>query len=514
MGRLNGTNLGAFRAYFFGFFICLAGFLFGYDTGIVGGILTFPSYMRDFGYTDETTVDSVMVSLQNVGAFFSALAIFPISERYGRKKTIQVSMFIFCIGVIIQVVPSYSLVCFYIGRVVSGVGLGGATTVVPTYSAEMAPKEIRGMVGSGVQWLFALGVMVSYWIDYAVEQTLAGQSKEWQIPVGLQLVPSSILAIGLFTQPESCRWLAKKGRMEEAWKSLTWMRADDGPAVKAEFREIEIGLEEERKATEGLTKKELLQPANRYRFALAFLMFCGQQCTGMTALAYYGPQFFKLIVGGDAGRDLLVTGLFGAEKFVTVGTYILIFSERWDRKPTLWIANILMALCFIIVVIVNHTTESTNAAGDPTSAGIATVFMIFLSNSIYQFSWGPLPWPYTTEIFPSRIREVGSSVAVSSQWLFNFLFSLVTPYMISAWGTYTFIFYAGLDIIMAIMVFFFVKETRGRSLEEMETIFNGRAAFDVEIARHEGQAIEDENVSAVEVQHSGLGTKKSHDSSL
>lgn len=169
-----------------------------------------------------------MVSLQNVGAFLAALAIFPVSDRLGRKKTVQIAMSVFCLGVILQVVPSHSLVCFYIGRVVSGFGLGAGTAVVPTYNAEMAPKEIRGMLGSGVQWLFALGVMISYWIDYAVQQTLPGQSKQWQIPVGLQLVPAAVLALGLFTQPESVRWLAKKDRYEEAWQSLTWMRADDG----------------------------------------------------------------------------------------------------------------------------------------------------------------------------------------------------------------------------------------------------------------------------------------------
>lgn len=172
-----------------------------------------------------------MVSLQNVGAFIAALGIFPISMRFGRKKTIQASMTLFCIGVILQVVPSHSLVCFYIGRVVSGLGLGGGTAVVPTYSAEMAPKEIRGMVGSGVQMLFALGVMLSYWIDYAVEITLPGQSKQWQIPVGLQLVPAAVLGLGLFTQPESVRWLAKNDRWEDAWESLKWMRASDGKAT-------------------------------------------------------------------------------------------------------------------------------------------------------------------------------------------------------------------------------------------------------------------------------------------
>ncbi|KAJ5233116.1 hypothetical protein N7468_006072 [Penicillium chermesinum] len=499
MAKLNGTKLGALRAYFFGFFICLAGFLFGYDTGIVGGILTFQTYEHDFGYTDKTTVSAVMVSLQNVGAFFAALGIFPISERYGRKKTLQSALTLFCIGVVLQVVPSHSLVCFYIGRVVSGLGLGGATAVVPTYSAEMAPKEIRGMVGSGVQWLFSAGVLVSYWIDYGVQVTLPGQSKQWQIPVGLQMVPAAILAIGLFTQPESCRWLAKKGRTEEAFQSLSWMRASEGPEVHAEFNEIQIGLQEELKATEGLKKRELLEPANRYRLLLAFFIFCGQQCTGMTALAYYGPQFFKLIVGDDSQRSLLVTGLFGAEKFVTVGTYILFFSEMWGRKPTLWVTNLLMALCFVIVVILNKTTDSLDAEGNPSSAGIATVAMIFITNSIYQFGWGPLPWPYTTEIFPSRIREIGSSVAVSTQWLFNFLFSLTTPYMISAWSTYTFLFYAVLDVIMAVLVFMFVKETKGKSLEEMETIFHSKAAFDVEAIRHDGQVVPAENVSSLQV---------------
>ncbi|KAJ6186785.1 hypothetical protein N7519_008086 [Penicillium mononematosum] len=480
---LPGTRLGAFRAYFFGYFVCTAGFLFGYDTGIVGGILEFKSYINDFGYKDQTTVSAVMVSLQNVGAFLSALAIFSVSERYGRKKTVQAAMIVFCLGVVLQVVPSHSLACFYIGRFVAGLGLGAGTAVVPAYNAEMAPKEIRGKLGSGMQWLFALGVMLSYWIDYAVKITLPVSSKQWQIPVGLQMVPAGVLGLGLCAMPESVRWLAKKGRFDEAWDSLKWMRASEGPEVKAEFNEIRVGLEEELRATEGFNKRELLEPANRYRLLLAFFMFCGQQCTGMTALAYFGPQFFKLLVGNNTNQSLLITGLFGAEKFITVGIYILFFSEMWGRKPTLWISALLMAGCFIIVTVVKETTPAPDAKATP--AGIGMVAMIFLTNSIYQFSWGPLPWPYTAEIFPTRIRAVGTSVAVSTQWLFNFLFSLVTRYMMDSWGSYVFLFYAVLDIIMAIIVFFFVKETKGKSLEEMETIFHSRAAFDVDAVRRE-----------------------------
>lgn len=172
-----------------------------------------------------------MVSLQNAGAFLAALGIFPVSDRLGRKKTVQISMVFFCIGVILQVVPSHSLACFYIGRVVSGLGLGAATAVVPGYNAEMAPKEIRGRLNSGIQWLFALGVMLSYWIDYGVQKGFGEVSAQWQIPVGLQLVPAAVLGLGLFTQPESVRWLAKKERYEEALKNLEWMRASDGKYI-------------------------------------------------------------------------------------------------------------------------------------------------------------------------------------------------------------------------------------------------------------------------------------------
>jgi MFS family permease len=169
-----------------------------------------------------------MVSLQNIGAFFAALGISLVSARFGRKRTIMASCAVFVLGVILQVIPSHALPCFYIGRFVSGLGLGAATAVAPSYNAEMAPKEIRGQLGSGMQWLFALGVMISYWIDYGVAIGMEESSAQWQIPVGLQMVPAAVLGFGLIGFPESVRWLVKKERYDEAWESLSWMRADTG----------------------------------------------------------------------------------------------------------------------------------------------------------------------------------------------------------------------------------------------------------------------------------------------
>lgn len=184
------------------------------------------SYATSFGFTDTTTVSAVMVSLQNVGAFCAAISIFFISERFGRKRTIMAACTVFCVGVILQVVPSHSLVCFYIGRFVAGLGLGSMTAVAPSYNAEMAPKEIRARLGAGIQWLFALGVMISYWLVYGTSH-LAESPKQWQIPVGLQLVPPTVLGIGLLFFKESVRWLVKKNRLEEAYENLKWIRGDD-----------------------------------------------------------------------------------------------------------------------------------------------------------------------------------------------------------------------------------------------------------------------------------------------
>lgn len=152
------------------------------------------------------------------------------------------------------------------------------------------------------------------------------------------------------------------------------------------------------RASEGFQSRELLEPANKKRLALAFGVFLGQQSTGMTALAYFAPQFFKVLVGGG-NQNLLITGLYGAEKFIMVGIYILFFSERWGRKPTLWISALFMAVCFCIVTIVNKTTPAPDQTTDSaSSAGIATVAMIFITNSVYQFSWGPLPWVFSSEV--------------------------------------------------------------------------------------------------------------------
>lgn len=280
-----GKRLGTIRAIYLVSLCCIGSFIFAYDTGIVGGILTLKSFQDDFRYSKkrQTSVNSNAVSILQGGAFFGCFFVWPITSWLGRRVTLMIASLFFIVGSIVQVVQTHSLGAFYAGRVIAGLGVGSATVLVPMFSAEMAPKEIRGSLGSCFQLFFATGVMLSYWVDYGAKINYANtDSKQWQIPIGLQLVPGGFLGLGMFLVPESVRWLARKGRNEQAYKSLLWVRGGvDGPEVRAEFNEIQAGIEEEGRASEGLTWKELLLKSNLYRLFIAFTVQMCAQFTGV-----------------------------------------------------------------------------------------------------------------------------------------------------------------------------------------------------------------------------------------
>jgi len=463
------TVKGRLRAYWLGAVVCIGGFLFGYDSGIIGGVLTFKSFERDFGYTskNETTISSLAVSLQQLGAFLACFAIWPVTHRYGRKWAIAICAFVFCVGAAIQTAPTHSTSAFYVGRVVAGLGLGGSSVVVPMFNSEMQPKQIRGQVGSFYQLMFTLGIFTSYWIDYGVSKDLSKtDSRMWMIPVGLQLLWGGLLGLGMLTLKESARWLTAKGRHDEAWESLKWIRADDGPAVQEEMEEMRAGVEFEAHAREGFHFMEMLQGENWQRTFIAAAVFTAQQATGATAFAYYGPQYFKLLVGNKGNSDLLLTAIFGAIKVAACALFVLFVADKFTRRAILAGGAIFMAACQITTAAVVQTHPAPGD-GHITHSGIATIALIYLFVIAYNFSWGPLPWPYVTEIFPTRTREPGIAVGVASQWLFNFVFTLTTPYMIKNIGWGTFLLWGLFDFVIAFFSWFVLTETKGKSLEEI-----------------------------------------------
>jgi len=314
-----------------------------------------------------------------------------------------------------EIPDSHHLSVFYVGRVIAGLGLGGATVVVPMYNAEMTPASIRGRVGCFFQWFYTIGILVSYWTAYGVSKHLGrAGAAQWQIPIALQLVPAAVLGFGVLTLKESTRWCTQRGRHQEAWESLVWIRASDAPYVQKEMAEIRSGVELEQRETEGLRFKELTQGRNLKLLAVSSYVFTAQQSTGATAFAYYAPSYFKLLINGDVNKNLLVTGIFGAVKVIACGFFVFVLSERVGRKTALVWGAAFMAICHITCAII--VKEIPPPSGNVTSSGIATVALIYLFVIFYNMSWGALPWPLVSELMPMRIREPGVAVGVASQW--------------------------------------------------------------------------------------------------
>jgi sugar porter (SP) family MFS transporter len=376
---------------------------------------------------------------------------------------------IFSLGVILETINTHSLTAFYIGRVICGLGVGGSATIIPIYMAEMAPKDIRARLGSCYQLTYTVGILVSYWIDYGVKGVEG--DRQWQIPVALQLVPGVLMGVGMGGVTESVRWLLGVGRDEEAWESLVWIRGGEGEGVKGEFEDMKRGLEEERFVTAGFRVGELWEGRNLHRLLIAGGLFLAQQSTGSTALAYFGPQFFALLVG-DGERTLLLTGIFGAIKVVACFVFVVFLSDRFGRRSLLASGAAFMAICMIATAGVIKTYPQPGD-GSVTSSGIATVALIYLDIIAYNFSWGPLPWPCASEIFPTRIREPGVAFGVGSQWLFNFVWSFSTPYIQAGLGWGTFLLFGLLDVVIVGFTYFCLKETAGKSLEEINDMFDG-----------------------------------------
>lgn len=406
------------------------------------------SFERDFGYShytkaQKTTVNSNAVSILQGGAFFGCFLISPIAKYLGRRTGLIVSSLVFTVGTILQVINSGTLGTFYAGRVVAGLGIGSATVLIPMYSAEMAPKEFRGRLGACFQLFFALGVMIAYWVTYAVGKDQATGTSQWQTALGLQLLGSTLLLAGMCTVKESARWLAAKGKMQKARESLKWVRGgEETEELQMEFDEIVAGIEEEARVRENLTFKELFLPVNRYRLFIAVTIQLSAQLTGNTSLAYYATQIFSAVGAGSSAK--LVTGFFGVVKVAGVVVFQLFVLDRVGRRIPFMVGAFSMGSFMLIIAIIlaTHPVNTNSTSAGPSSAGIACIIMTYAEAFSYNMSWGPLPWLYVGEIFSSRTREVGVMVGAASQWLFNFMMSQVTPHAIASIGWRMFLMFA------------------------------------------------------------------------
>lgn len=424
----------------------------GYDTGVMGSVLALKAFKQDFGLPTDSSgfssaknayVSSNVVSLLTAGCFFGAIAAAFLNERFGRRYSLMFFSVIFLIGAAIQTAAHHEIGMIYGGRVIAGLGIGGMSAITPVFVSENCPPAVRGRIAGLFQEFLVIGSTFAYWLDYGVSLRIPVSTKQWRVPVAIQLIPGGMMLIGLFFLKESPRWLMKQGRHEEAARSLAYIRCEtiDHPDIVKELAEIRSAIEEELNATEGVTWKECLLPGNRYRFVVGFCLMFWQQFSGTNSIGYYAPQIFQTVGLSKSSSSLFATGVYGTVKVVTTGIFLIVGIDRFGRKKSLIGGALWMAVMMFIIGAVLVTHPPNPKSGSVSKASIAMVVMIYLYVIGYSASWGPVPWVYLSEIFPTRLRAYGVGMGAATQWLFNFVITKITPEAVNHIGWRTFLMF-------------------------------------------------------------------------
>ncbi|KAF1947606.1 quinate permease [Clathrospora elynae] len=461
--------------------------LFGYDTGVMGSVLALKAFKKDFGLPTDSSgfsssrnasVSSNVVSLLTAGCFFGAIAAAFLNERFGRRYSLMFFSVIFLIGAAVQTAAHHEIGMIYGGRVIAGLGIGGMSAITPVFVSENAPPAVRGRIAGMFQLFLVIGSTFAYWLDYGVSLHIPVSTKQWRIPVAIQLIPGGVMLMGLFFLKESPRWLMTKGRHEEAAISLAYIRceATDSPEVLRELAEIRAAVEEELNATEGITWKECLLPGNRYRFITGFCLMFWQQFSGTNSIGYYAPQIFQTVGVSKSNASLFATGIYGTVKVITTSIFLIVGIDFIGRKKSLMAGAAWMASMMFIIGAVLATNPPNTSSGTVSSASIAMVAMIYLYVIGYSASWGPVPWVYLSEIFPTRLRSYGVGMGAATQWLFNFVITRITPSAVNHIGWRTFLMFGIFCLAMGVFSTIFIKETKGKSLEEIDILFGSVSA--------------------------------------
>ena len=447
VGRVGSNKL----VYFFG---ALGGVLFGYDTGVIAGAILFIN--EDLGLSPFTS--GLVVSSLLVGAMIGAAFAGPIADATGRRKLVLAASIIFAVGAIgAALATSAGLLILF--RFVLGLAVGAASLIVPLYLAEVAPTEIRGAVASLNQLMIVTGILVAYIANSA----LAG-AEAWRWMIALAVIPSVLLFLGMLFMPETPRWLASKDRDEEAREVLR--RTRDEAAVEAEMSDIKR-VESKEEGGLGELLASWVRPALLVGMGLAIF----QQIIGINTIIYYAPTTLTNVGFGNSAAILANAGIGVIN--VTMTLVAIRFIDRVGRKPLLLLGAAGMALSLAILGLTSLLLPEPSGVS---LVGIITLACLALFIAAFAVSWGPIVWVMLGEIFPLKVRGSAMAVATVLLWAANFVVSLSFPVLLEALGIgWLFLGYSLIGLAALFFVRSFVTETKGRSLEKIESDLRERA---------------------------------------
>ncbi|OAK99904.1 general substrate transporter [Phaeosphaeriaceae sp. SRC1lsM3a] len=495
------------RAYLIIAFAAFGGIFFGYDTGWIGGVLNMDYVIKQYTgaeypdvkfpglpASDQQVKDyrnaifsirssqvSLVTSILSAGTFFGAIMAGDIADFIGRRVTIIMGCAIFCVGGILET-ASTGLGVMTAGRLIAGFGVGFISAIVILYMSEIAPKKVRGAVVAGYQFCITIGILLANCVIYATQGRR--DTGSYRIPIAVQFLWAIILAIGLALLPESPRFWVKKGKLDKAAAALGRVRGQpiDSEYIQDELAEIIANHEYEMSILPQTSyigswaacfKGSMSKPSSNARrtFVGIFIQMM-QQLTGINFIFYFGPIFFQQL--GTIKDPFLISMVTTLVNVLSTPASFVMVEKIGRRTILIWGAAGMVIMQFIVGIIGATAGKTTDPANVNENAVRAMIAFICLNISVFATTWGPCAWIVIGEIFPLTIRSRGVGLSTASNWFWNCIISVITPYLVAdrddsaRLGSNVFFMWGGLCCVSFVFAYFFVPETKGLTLEQVD----------------------------------------------
>ncbi|KAH0278568.1 general substrate transporter, partial [Aureobasidium melanogenum] len=472
-------------------FLAIGGFLFGYDSGIIGGVISFDTF-KDYFHNPNSTTTGAIVSTFQGGAVLGTIINMIFADRLGRKKTIAAGSIVSLLGCILQA-AAVNMAMLMAGRFIAGAAVGMLTSTIPMYAAEISESRFRGALSGALQWFLSWGFFVAQWLGYGCQHVKGPFS--WRFPLAFQCIPAAILVVGIWFLQESPRWLCEKDRYDEARAVLQKLHhdgtAETDQRIELEFREIRDVIEADRINNSTSISTIFTKPSWRKRLLLG----CGVQAfgplSGINVINYYGPEIYK-ILGISNSTSLMIIGISGSLSIVycSIGLWAL---ERFGRVKPLIISAFGLGAALVCNAAMSQHLDPTN--GNMLRAMVAMNFVF----SLFYTPLGIISWVYPAEIFPVEVRAFGNATTTFTNWTLNLIFAQFTPQALDSIGfRYFYVFFA-FNMIAMLCYIFFYPETKGKTLEQMDELFGDQLVpHALEDPKGAAIAMEKNNVQIVE----------------
>ena len=434
--------------------VALGGLLFGFDTAVISGAISFVKTQ----FALDTVSEGWMVSSGLLGSIIGVFTTGIISDRIGRKKTIIIAAIMFLLsGFGCGFASSFTLLVA--ARMIGGIGVGMASVISPMYISEFAPADKRGRMVAYYQLAITFGILLAYFSNASILSLSHNSTNElfaepWRGMFLVMSLPSFIFLLLLIKVPESPRWLVEVNKQKEAQDILYTVRPK--PAADKELSDIENA----KSRTKNISLS-LLHPSIRIPLIIGIVLAVLQQFSGINAIIYYGPNIFQS-AGLDSSNALMFQVIIGTVNFLS--TIIAIaYADKYGRKFLLktGLTGIIISLVLCGFLFYTNNTQ-----------GILLLVLMMIYIICFAFSIGPVTWIIINEIFPTHVRVKAVTVCTMALWIAVWLVGQFFPWLLEKVGpAFTFWAFAFFSLINLIFSLTVVKETKGKTLEEMDTAF-------------------------------------------